>query len=68
MWYGQLVSVNASVDRRPRYLDFNLSFSSSLVAYRAISPSLDKIATTSTPGEFKVNGKGILLGNGEVGA
>jgi len=50
------------------YLDFNLSFSSGLVAYCAISPSLDDIAIASTSGEFKINGEGILLCDGKVGA
>ena len=53
---------------RSRHLDFNLSFSSSLVADRTISPSLDKIAGACAPGELKVNCEGILLCNGQIGA
>lgn len=54
--------------RESRYLDLSLSFSSSLVAYRAISPSLDEIATTGTSGEFEIDGESILLCYGEIGA
>lgn len=49
-------------------LDLNLSLSSGLVAYCSISPSLDEVATAGAAGEFKVSGKDILLGNGEIGA
>lgn len=51
-----------------RYLYFNLSLSSSLVAQRAISPSLDEIATAGTSGEFEIDGEGVLLRDGKVGA
>jgi hypothetical protein len=54
--------------RKSGYLDFSLSLSSSLVTYCAISPSLDQIATTGTSGELEINGKGILLRDGKIGA
>lgn len=50
--------------RESRYLDFDLSLSSSPVAHRAISPSLDEIATTDTSGEFEIDGESILLRDG----
>jgi len=50
--------------RRLTYLDFNLSFPSSLVAHRAISPSLDEIATTGASGEFEIDGESVLLCDG----
>ena len=57
-----LVSCSTPVPRSARgYLDFNLSFSSSLVAGGAVSPSLDEIATAGASGEFEIDGESILL-------
>ena len=53
-------------DRRrgSEYLNFNLSLSSSLVAHCTISPSLDEITATGTPGEFEIDGESVLLCDG----
>ena len=62
-------SVSLSMPARESgYLDFNLSLSSGLVAHRAISPSLNEIATASTSGELEIDGEGILFRDGEIGA
>lgn len=53
---------------RSGYLNFDLSLSASLVAYRAISPALDEITTAGTAGELEIDGEGILLCDGEIGA
>ena len=68
MSHKEFVSLPHRSARESGYLDFDLSLSSGLVAYRAISPALDEIATAGTPGEFEIDGEGVLLCDSKIGA